>query len=156
MPKLPALIRFRSVATVALVIGIAAGVWLGDFWKGFGRGKGLGLGPGAPATSPKGDQPASDTATATKLPIVKSPGNVVHVVIRDRSYFVIGEDEEKPATLEQVIEAVRNTSGDEDGVRLRVHRAGSSRPSAELALQDALQDAQIPESAAYWSPDIAP
>jgi hypothetical protein len=150
--------KLRTIVSVVLVLGVAAGVWLSEFWKGFGNGKGLGLGngdkPAAVSTEEEGDAapelgvdgPASTTHA----------GETVRVVIRDRDYFLKEGRTETPLPLDRLVDTVREVPGDDDGIRLRVYRAESARVTAELELREALQKAEIPESATYWSPDAAP
>ena len=149
--------KFRNVVSVVLVLGVAAGLWLSEFWKGFGfgDGKGPGLGDGdkavAVSTDDEGgaapelgvDGPASTTHT----------GQTVRVVIRDRDYFLKEGRKETPLPLDRLVNTVREMPGDDDGIRLRVYRADTARVTAELELREALQKAEIPESATYWSPD---
>jgi hypothetical protein len=148
--------KLRNVAGVALVLGIAAGVWLSDFWKGFGGGNGIGLGKGGNAVSISSGDGESVPVAVENSPSTVHAGHTVRIVIRDRSYFLRTGQEETPVSLEQILDAVRSAPGDDDGVKLRVYRAESSRPTAELQLQETLQKADVPESATYWSPDAMP
>jgi hypothetical protein len=151
----PSMFKLRTFIGVALVAGVAAGVWLADFWKGFGWGGGPGLGSGSPESvatetsapaEQRPDEPAEDPTSSART---------LRVVIRDRSYFLKHALGERLISLEELVAAVKQVSGDDDGIRLRVYRAESSRPTAELQLEEALRAAGIPDSATYWSPDIA-
>lgn len=148
--------KLRNLVGAALVVGIAAGVWLGEFWKGFGWGGGSGLGPGdsllvttqpTHSTTPPTEDDARDSPPASR--------QTVRVVIRDRSYYLKQSREEQPIALQDLVALVQQAQGDEDGIRLRVYRAESSRATAELQLQEALRAVDIPESAIYWSPEVA-
>lgn len=146
--------KVRYLIGTALVLGIAAGVWLGEFWKGFGWGGGSGFGQGdsllvttqpTNSTTPPAEDDTRDSPTSTQT---------VRVVIRDRSYYLKQSLEEQPITLQDLVALVQRAQGDEDGIRLRVYRAESSRATAELQLQEALRAVDIPESAIYWSPEV--
>jgi hypothetical protein len=148
--------KLRNVAGAALVIGIAAGIWLGDLWKGFGTGSGLGLGNGGDQVTLVSSSRETTPDASAESPAEPVAGNVLRVVIRDRSYYLKTGREERRLTLEDLVQAVRNTPGDADGLRLRVYRAEDARVTADVQLREALRGAQIPESAIFWSPDAAP
>lgn len=149
--------KFRNVAAVMLVLGVAAGVWMSDLWKGLGGGSGLGLGDGKKSPARSADE---GRETAPELGVdgpasTTHAGQTVRVIIRDRDYFLKEGRQETPLPLDRLVDTVRDVSGDDDGVRLRVYRAESARVTAELELREALQKAEIPESATYWSPEPA-
>ncbi len=147
--------KTRNIAAVILVLGVAAGVWMSDLWKGFGGGKGLGLGDGDKprAVSTDSDGRAAPESGGDGPASTTHAGQTVRVVIRDRDYFLKEGSRETPLPLDQLVNAVREVPGDDDGIRLRVYRAESARVTTELELREALQKAEIPESATYWSPD---
>jgi hypothetical protein len=149
--------KTRNIVTVVLVLGVAAGVWMSDLWKGFGGGKGLGLGDGDKprAVSTDGDGRAARESGVDGPASTTHAGQTVRVVIRDRDYFLKEGQKETPLPLDRLVNAVRDVSGDDDGIRLRVYRAESMRMTTEIELRAALQKAEIPESATYWSPDAA-
>lgn len=148
--------KVRYLVGAALVLGIAAGVWLGEFWKGFGWGGGSGFGYGDSLLVTA--QPTNSTTPPAKDDVQDSsptPMPTVRVVIRDRSYYLKQSREEQPIALQDLVALVQRAAGDEDGIRLRIYRAESSRATAELQLQEALRAVDIPESAIYWSPEVA-
>jgi hypothetical protein len=149
------MLKLRNFVTVALVLGVAAGIWLSDLWKGPG-GNGLGLGKG-PAVVSKDEGAASAPApNDNESPAPALTAKTLRVLIRDRSYFLKDGSQETSITLDALVGALRNTDGDEDGIRLRVYRAENARVTADVQLKEALQQAEIPESAIYWSPDPLP
>jgi len=149
--------KLRNIVTVALVLGVAAGIWLGDLWKGLGgSGLGLGKGPSVVATDENAATPAAPPETTDQPLINVGPAETVRVVVRDRSYFLKDGTAETSISLDTLVDSVRNAGGDEDGIRLRVYRAENARVTADVQLREALERAEIPESAVYWSPEPVP
>lgn len=145
------LFKFRNVVGVALVLGIAAGVWMGDLFKGFGTG-GDGVGIGRSGTTGLSADAAPEQAVDLGVSGA-AHRQPYRVVIKDRSYFLREGAADTPVTLEKLVELVTASPGDEDGVRVRVYQTESARVTAGVRLRDALKAADVPESAAYWSPD---
>lgn len=159
--------RLRNIAAIALVAGIAVGVWLADWFKGLGSGDGIGIGQRSVATVSESSK-GTDTNSGTVLveaaaslqnadtftppaPVTK----VVSLVISDRSFFLRTEAGDQPVTLQRILQLVGEAPGDEDGHRLKIARSASSRSSAEQELQDALIEAGIPDKDVYWKPGLA-
>jgi hypothetical protein len=150
--------KLRNIAGVALVLGVAAGVWLSDVWKGIGSGEGIGVGNGKTVVSlESGDATDAAPELGVEGPAsTTNAGKTLRVVIRDRSYFLKNGAKETPTTLDELVQSLRGVSGDDDGVKLRVYRAENARVTADVQLREALQAADVPEAATYWSNDIAP
>ncbi len=160
------LLSTRNVLGAVLVAGIAAGVYLGGVWKGFGGGSMQGIGIGDPSPTPT--QKSSDSKVGAKgdtksvvvtdsdpdrekTSTVSGPApQVVKVVIADRSYFLRSADGDQAAELKQVVSVAKTAIGDEDGIRVRVYRKLSSRTAAEIALRDALVAAGITDEQTAW------
>lgn len=159
--------RLRNIAAIALVAGIAVGVWLADWFKGLGSGDGVGIGQSglsemqtsaAGTTRNPASMPADDAAAqnaATPATASATAARAVSLVITDRSFLWQTDAGEQPVTLQRILQLVAAAPGDEDGHRIKIARAASSRPTTELELQDALQQAGIPEAAIYWKPGVA-
>lgn len=148
--------RMRYVVGGALVLGIAAGVWLGDWFKGFGPGGdgttgGLGTGDGV-KTSLVGESPPElgVTAETTTVGLVTS---MLRVVIKDRSYFLRDGETDTPIELPALVDAVKQHPADDDGIKLRLYRSNTARVTAELQLREALHAAGVSDAAIYVSPD---
>ncbi|HTN04619.1 hypothetical protein [Planctellipticum variicoloris] len=159
--------RLRNIAAIALVAGIAVGVWLADWFKGLGSGDGIGIGQRGVATVPAAsDEPGASSATmpagaAASLqdaeafsPSAPAP-KAVSLIINDRAFFLRTETGDQPVTLQRILQLASAAPGDEDGHRLKIARTASSRPSTEIELQDALKAAGIPDKAIYWKPGFA-
>ncbi len=144
----------RYILGAALVAGVIVGQYLPNFWKGFGGGSIVGVGIGDPAPATLGEPPVDPTSKPVEGD-VKPPTNVppvIKVVIDDRSYFIRSAEGDRPVEIAEVIALAKAAAGDADGIRVRVYRKGSSRPSAENALQDAFNEAKIGDTAVFWVP----
>jgi hypothetical protein len=155
--------RLRNLVGTALVLGILAGIWLGDLLKGLGLGSGDGktwlggtLQEGRDEESPRNSsdrerirtQQESAAAASSEFP----SGGIVKVLIDDRSYFIRDGDQNRPISLEALVRLIEQTAPNEDGLRAMIDRTPSSRASAEIRLSDALKEAGIPENSIYLSP----
>lgn len=148
------LFRKRTVLGAALIAGVIVGQYLPDFWNGFGGGSTVGIGIGDSGSGTKGET-STDTTEIPADEEIKLPANVpavIKVVIDDRSYFIRSAEGDRPVEIAEVIALVKAAAGDADGIRVRVYRKGTSRPSAENALQDAFVAAKISDNAIVWVP----
>ena len=148
------LFRKRTVLGAALIAGVIIGQYLPDFWNGFGGGSTVGVGIGDPAPGTKGKPSTNPTETPIEDDI-KLPANVppvIKVVIDDRSYFIRSSEGDRPVEIAEVIALAKVAEGDADGIRVRVYRKGTSRPSTENALQEAFNEAKISDTAVFWIP----
>lgn len=163
------LFRKRTVLGAALVAGAIVGMYLPDFWKGFGGGSTTGVGIG---DSKSGDAVApkvnADTKTETdkkaetdtKAESVDPPPptdvpRAIKVSIDDRKYFLRSDEGDREAGIDEIIRFVKVARGDADGIRVRIYCKKTARTSAEVALQEAFNAAAIPDTAVYWYPGIA-
>lgn len=158
------LLSTRNVLGGVLIAGIAAGLYLGDLFKGFGFGNSLGLGTGGKSSTSQATKTGTDegaaktvqTNTTIKPETPKKPAKthashqIVKVVIADRSYFVRSADGDQATDLAEVVDLVKSATGDDDGIRIRIYRKPTSRTSTEIALRDALLEAGVKEEQTVW------
>lgn len=152
--------RIRNIAAVALAAGIALGIWMADWFKGIGFGqRGLDGILSSVDTGSSGmvAQPAALKSTEPASPATDPipPQKSVTILIEDRSYFLETETGRHQVTLERIRDLTSAATGDENGFRIKIARASSSRPTAERDLEEALKTAEIPETAIYWKPGVA-
>ncbi|MBI1345125.1 hypothetical protein GC163_02435 [bacterium] len=147
--------RMRYIIGGALVLGIAAGVWLGDLFQGIGTGDGIGIGQSGVTgvqTSVE-TQPGPDLGLSTEASGIESI-ETIQVVVRDRTYFVRLNGEESPIDLPALLSMIAETTGNDEGIRVAIYRAGSARTTTVLQLTEALQNAGISDAAIYTSPEM--
>ncbi len=163
------LFRKRTVLGAALVAGAVIGMYLPDFWKGFGGGSTVGVGIGdsttgtgdvksekkaTPVEAPGKKPDASKTKLPDTAPDLTNVPAVIKVVIDEKSYFIRSEAGDRQVTIPEIIALIQAATGDIDGIRVRIYQKGTSRPSAENALNDAFQQAKISDTAVVWMPTI--
>lgn len=156
------LFRLRNLVGAALVLGILVGVWLGDWFKGFGLGPGEGGSQSAKLLSTKGKPGESDRATADLVGFhadddasdasEPKPAGLVKVLIDDRSYYLREGAKKTPIALEELVRLIEQTSPNEDGLKAVIERTATSRVSTEIKLFDALKEAGVAENSIYLAP----
>ena len=149
-------INYRFIGAL-LVIGGIAGAVISQWLPNLG---GTGFGIGSPGTSKENSQTDEHPKTASSnpaepeeypgaKPLVPDSPDVLHVLIDGWQYSVRekvhGRLEYRPASLDQIVKLAEKMKGDEDGIRVRISRRGTSRATAEMALQDRLQAAGLSE-----------
>jgi hypothetical protein len=159
----------RTASTAAVVAILAVGFWLGNMFKGFGLGPGGGGGsdsssqsPG-PGTGGTRDPNQRREAIESKKELVSTPETLPEVqpaqspeavspgapslvtVAIDGSGYALSTDGVRfqPATLGQVIEVARDTTGNDQGVRVRVVRRKNAVNGARLDLFHELEAAGL-------------
>ncbi len=139
--------------------------------------QGLNLGSvGIPGSAPSADNPAPKTASAqssqTASRSIDSPETpaapdlslsglpVLTVLIDERSYRVQVPANPAPlyrdSSLEQIHALASTTTGDSNGIRVRILRRETARQSAETALQQTLEQAGITADAILMPSEIVP
>lgn len=151
------LFRKRNILGAVLVSGIIVGMYLPDFWKGFGGGTTVGVGIGDPASNsddsnrkPTDDPQAKPVQPNSPAPVDGPP--VIKVVIDERSYFIRSAEGDREVSLAEVVDLAKTATGDVDHFRVRIYRKADSRHTAEQALKKALEDAGISGNAVFWTP----
>lgn len=143
-----------GVAVLAFLVGGFLGGWLPKLKLGTGSGTGFGIG-GSGGASSSGDSLELDSQSPEISADLPDEGQVLHVRIDGRKYYVPGKAAEgrktyQAVSLEEVISAARERPGNDQGIRVRVSRARSSKTTAEIQLRDDLVKAGIAEEAIEW------
>ena len=85
-------------------------------------------------------------------------GEMLNVVIDEHMYLVQDSGNEtevwRPVELKQLIEAAQQTTGDSNGIRVRIQKKVTSRASAEQRILAALQQAGISSDAVFESSEL--
>lgn len=155
-----------AIIAAAIVGGAFLGQWLPKF--GTGTGLGTGSGTGAVATPDMGDIVTDASQRAANKPTVEAPqpapeaeSNVLEVRIDGRNYEVSsaaqrGGPQFRRISLEELVALAKKHAGDERGIRVRVSRMGTAKPSAEVQLRDELVNAGLSSESIDWGPGPAP
>jgi len=166
--------RPTTLAGFLVVAGIGIGALLSSILPDlpFGIGTGwMGLGNRSGTTKSESDTKSEtdDKTKSNESPIEELPpatqktsetgvGSVeiqappvIYVLIHGRDYLLRNGPEDKvsqrPAKLDEVIEAARQTTGDENGIRVRIYQTVSAKTLALNALLEQLEAAEIPRGA---------
>jgi hypothetical protein len=135
--------RGVKISSGLVLLGVVAGTFLGNWLPKFDGGDGVIPVQGSkPDLNEKEPPPAEADPQTTPA----NPRSDLQITIKDRGYWIAAEADGtlQEITLEQVVELATATTGDENGIRVRVIRAPSARARAEENLEQALLDAKIP------------
>jgi len=134
--------RGVKISSGLVLLGLVAGTFLGKWLPKFDGGEGVIPIQGSTPDSneKKTPSPTSDSTTAP----ADARGDL-HITIKDRGYWVAADAEGalQEITLEQAVKLATATTGDTNGIRVRVTRAPTARARAEENLEQALLDANI-------------
>lgn len=145
--------RTNRLATGGLVAVVAiVALSLSGLFSGIGGGGGGGTGEVSVQTPETGS--ANNVSNTEELPDpptnvepAEPAAGVVDVVIEEQSYFLRDGDRLQPVELSELVALARESPGNEDGIRVRITRAASSRPSAEETLVNELMTAGVARDA---------
>jgi hypothetical protein len=161
-------LRRKAIGAGALGL-VALGIWLGQYFPGFGLGKGLGFGTGSTdssgsKTSPAGSstersgQPSATVATETPSarPATPPPQRLRVIIDGDRYILASGDEGIAGETLDptEIAQRTKQAAGDDQGIRLRVERTKRATTGARQALLEAIDAAQIPRDALHESTEF--
>lgn len=149
-----------AVTAVALIIGWIAGLFTGGGGDGGDRQQN-GTQPVVTQSGESRTEPTQTTGDDATGEIPPEDG-VLDVWIQDRQFAIRPETaavegpppEPTVVPLETVIARAEQTTGNADGIRVRIFRAASSRASAEQALRVALESAGLSEHSLRWTSTV--
>src|SRR5690606_31146675 len=117
-----------------------------------GAGSNIGLSPDINATLENSESTNGTDTSLTSLEGDASGSSAPQrpiVVIDAQEYFLEHRTPEGteyvPTSLDEIVEMARKAEPDADGIRVQIKRRGSSRHSAEAALDAALREAGLSE-----------
>lgn len=157
------LFRKRNILGTALMLGILVGIYLGKF-KGFGLGGGSYFGLGNTGSETQVSL-HSDSTGDGRVQLADPSGadenaapltDVVRVLIDDRDYFLRSPKDDSftvKITLPNLIKRIKETTGDNDGIRVRIYERATARVLAEENLKKELTAAGINDAAVFWVPN---
>lgn len=156
----------RLIGGIA-VVAAAVGIYLGTKIPGFGLGGGGESGLGAPKgdvvvstekvrgeRKPPESSPPAVPSTAKTTSNGEPKPSALDVMIDGDGYQLRrgpGENEYRDATLDEILELVREFPKDSQGIRIRIdRRLDTSLPSAEIRIKKALKEAGVPDDEVYF------
>lgn len=145
----------KRVAGGVVLVAVGIGIWLSNLFQGIGpggSGTNVGMNPQVAVSLDAADVPPeeSESSSSSTEGVAAIPaGGLPVVVIDDQVYFLEvrreGTTEYQPTSLDKIVELAKNSRPNADGLRVQIKRRGSSRPSAEAALDAALREAGLQE-----------
>ena len=144
-------VRKRTVVGGLLVVGAVLGTFMSGLLPGFGSGSGVG------AQSPDGDtaQTAPDSVQPEPAPAdepvvakieTSAHAPVLEIRIDNYDYFVADNSSKtgvRKVDLDEAVKLAQVTTGNDDGIRVRIVRSRSARLTAWTTLHDSLVKADL-------------
>ena len=148
--------RRKAVGAGALGL-VALGIWLGQYFPGFGLGKGLGFGTGSDRsgtsqTDGAPERPQSGSPSAAVVgpdtapqPVGMPPERLRVIIDGDRYILASGTSGTEGEALDpsEIAQRAKSTTGDDQGIRIRIERTKRATTGARQALLEALDAAGI-------------
>jgi hypothetical protein len=143
-------LKTRTIAGGLVVIGAVIGSLMSGLLPGLGPGSGIGVQASASGDPDSGspntpDEPQPEPATIDEPPAatveVAAPPSVLEVRVDQHDYLVSdgSADGFRTAQLDDVVKLAQSTTGNDDGIRVRIMRTKSARLVAWSTLHDALE-----------------
>ena len=172
------MVKKRTIVGGAIVGGLAIGMLLGGKIPGFGNGAGLtreAEGTAAaeraepsepnaaakpevstPAVAQADEKPAEPAAKPEKKEPPKPP-EVIDVMVEESNYSVSrgGVGNYRDLKLSQIITLAKMTTGNDDGLRVRIYRKPSAKYLAYATLQHELEAAGLDAESIRMPYDLA-
>jgi hypothetical protein len=142
----------KRVAGGVVLVAIGIGIWLSNLFTGIGpggAGSNIGLSPDISVTLENSESTTGDTShTSLEGETAGSSAPERPIVVIDaQEYFLENRtadgSEYVPTSLGAIVEMAQQAQPDADGIRVQIKRRGSSRHSAEAALDAALREAGL-------------
>lgn len=143
-------LKTRTIAGGLVVIGAVIGTIMSGLLPGLGLGSGVGVqasasGDPTSGSSDSPDEPQPEPASADEPPVttveVAAPPSVLEVRVDQHDYLIPDDSEEgfREAELTDIVKLAQSTTGNDDGIRVRILRTRSARLVAWSTLHDALE-----------------
>ncbi len=143
-------LQLTAIAGVCVAIGVILGM-LTSFFPGMEKSDGEKSEPAQVSTEPSSTPLIPKEIKSDNKYKTKVKTDVVYVLVDDEQYFIQTTEDDKPvktkATLKEILETVKNATGNKEGVKIQIKILKSARLLTENALKDALSEAEIPSAA---------
>lgn len=144
-------VKKRTVVGGLLVVGAVLGTFMSGLLPGFGAGSGVGAqspSGNSAQTAPSGVQPESAPVEEPVVAKVETSARVpvLEIQIDNHDYFVADNDSKtgvRKVDLDEAVRLAQETTGNDDGIRVRIVRSRSARLTAWTTLHDSLVKADL-------------
>ncbi len=144
-------VKKRTVVGGLLVVGAVFGTFMSGLLPGFGSGSGVGAQSPANDSAVTGRDDAPPDQAPVQKPVVakdetSAPAPVLEIRIDNHDYFVTDNDSEtgvRKIDLDEAVKLAQVTTGNDDGIRVRIVRSRSARLTAWTTLHDSLVKANL-------------
>jgi hypothetical protein len=158
-------LRRKAMGAGALGL-VALGIWLGQYFPGFGLGKGLGFGTGSDNTGssqtettavrPKSGEPSA-SVVSLEMPSPGMPPARLRVIIDGDRYILAKADtgtEGESLDPTEIAQRAKSTTGDDQGIRIRIERTKRATTGARQSLLESLDAAGITRDSRHESTEF--
>ncbi|NQV27394.1 MAG: hypothetical protein HQ518_23850 [Rhodopirellula sp.] len=148
--------KTRTIAGGLVIVGVVLGSFMSGLLPGFGSGSGVGAqisvsGDATSASKPKSDEEMPSEPAAMEKPAIASvepaaPPTVLETRVDNHDYLVPDNSDAsgvRKVDLDEVVKLAQATTGNDDGIRVRIIRSPSARLTAWITLHDALAKAGL-------------
>lgn len=144
-------VKKRTIAGGLLVLGAVFGAFMSGLLPGFGSGSGIGVqsagsNPTVAAPVEAAREPAPVEEPVNTNVETTAPPAVLEIRIDNHDYFVRDESSAtgvRQVNLDEAVKLAQATTGNDDGIRVRILRSQSARLSAWTSLHDSLINADL-------------
>jgi len=145
------LLKKRTIAGGLLVVGAMLGTFMSGLLPGFGSGSGVGAeGPGNDSTDAISRDALTEPAPVENPAVAKvetAPRpTVLEIRVDNHDYFVADNSSEtgvRQVDVDEAVKLAQATTGNDDGIRVRIVRSRSARLTAWTTLHDSLIKAEL-------------
>jgi hypothetical protein len=142
-------LKTRTIAGGLVVVGAVIGTMMSGLLPGLGPGSGVGVqvsASGDPNSSSPDtpDEPQPEPVPVDEPPAttveVAAPPSVLEVRVDQHDYLIPDDSDDgfRQAQLTDIVKLAQSTTGNDDGIRVRIMRTKSARLVAWSTLHDAL------------------
>jgi hypothetical protein len=151
-------LKTRTIAGGLVIAGAVLGTFMSGLMPGFGSGSGVLVQvssideSAASSENPANNQqqkPASVEQPDASEAVTALPPSVLEVRVDNHDYLVPdgGPAGFRKIDLEDIVKLAQATTGNDDGIRVRIVRTRSARLAAWSALHDSLEKSGLPRDA---------
>ena len=154
--------KTRTIAGGLVVVGAVLGTFMSGLLPGFGSGSGGGAQDAGNNSPPASPNEAQQEPTPVERPETSNVATVASAAVLDiridnHDYVVPDNDSAtgvRKVDLDEAVKVAQATTGNDDGIRVRILRSQSARLTAWMTLHDSLVKAGLSEDSIRMPKDL--